>query len=306
MIAKIVQGRGFKGVVGYVLDKVGAQLLFAEGVRTRDKDTIVSSFIAQSSANPISKPVAHVSLNFSAQDAAKLTDAAMAKIAAEYMAQMGYDNTQFIMVRHTDRSHPHIHLVINRIDNNGKRISDKNERFRSTKICRELTEKYGLYVAPDKQNVNRHRLREPDKTKYEIYDAIKATVPRCRNWNELTVALEKQGITTDFRYNGNTNKIQGIRFAMNGYTFNGSQIDRSCSYSKLDFQLSQSQKPVLSAAEVSPKPKPKPKPKHAINLRKCKFSFERTFRFSTIRHRLRPQRSRVPSPTKKEEKEKRN
>ena len=115
----------------------------------------------------------------------------------------------------------------------------------------ELTKRYGLYIAPSKENVKRHRLKEPDKTKYEIFDAIKATVPRCRNWNELTEALKKQSITTDFRYNGNTNKIQGIRFEKNGYTFNGSQIDRSCSFSKIDFQLKQN-----SRIQQSPKPQP--------------------------------------------------
>jgi len=239
MMAKIVQGRGFKGVINYVLDKDKAQLLYSEGIRTKDKESIIRSFIAQSQMNPISKPVAHISLNFSVQNKAKLTNAAMTGVAVEYMKKMGYGNTQFIIVSHHDREHPHIHLVLNRIDNDGKRISDKNEKFRSTKICMELTKKYGLYIASGKENVNRHRLKEPDKTKYEIYDAIKATAPICRNWKELTEALRKQGVKTDFRYNGNTDKIQGIHFEKNGYPFNGSQIDRSCSYSKIDFQLKQ-------------------------------------------------------------------
>jgi hypothetical protein len=103
----------------------------------------------------------------------------------------------------------------------------------------ELTRKYGLYIAKGKENVKRHRLKEPDKTKYGIYDAIKASLPKCRNWQELMTELKRQGITTDFRRNGNTDKIQGIRFGKGNYTFNGSQIDRSCSYSKIDFQLKQ-------------------------------------------------------------------
>ena len=103
MIAKIVQGRGFKGAVNYVLCKDKARLLYSEGVRTKDKEAIIRSFIAQSSINPITKPVAHISLNFSAQDKARLTDAAMAKIALEYMEKMGYANTQFIIVSHSDR-----------------------------------------------------------------------------------------------------------------------------------------------------------------------------------------------------------
>jgi len=48
MIAKIVQGRGFRGVVNYVLDKEKAQLLYSEGIRTKDKESIIQSFIAQS------------------------------------------------------------------------------------------------------------------------------------------------------------------------------------------------------------------------------------------------------------------
>jgi len=243
MIAKIVQGCGFKGVINYVLDKDKARLLYANGVRLKDKESIVRSFITQSKANPnVTKPVAHISLDFSVQDKERLTDKAMVGIALEYLEKMGYKNTQFIIARHHDTKHPHIHLVINRIDNDGKRISDKNEKFRSTKVCMELTKKYGLYIAKGKENVNRHRLKEPDKTKYEIYDSIKEALPKSRNWQELTTELKRQGIETDFRKNGNTDKIQGIRFGKGDYTFNGSQIDRSRSFSKIDFQLKQNEK----------------------------------------------------------------
>jgi len=253
-MAKIIQGRGFKGVINYVLDKEKALFLFSDGVRTKNKESIINSFNAQSGMNPISKPVAHISLNFSTHDKEKLTDTAMAKMAIEYMKQMGYDKTQFIMVRHQDREHPHLHLVINRINNEGKRITDKNEKFRNTKICMELTKKYGLYIASGKENVKRNRLKDPDKTKYEIYDAIKASIPKCKNWNELTTELKNQGITTDFRRNGSTDKIQGIRFEKNGYPFNGSQIDRSCSYSKIDNQLKQNIREQEQAFHQSQKP----------------------------------------------------
>ncbi|KAA6318286.1 hypothetical protein EZS27_031688 [termite gut metagenome] len=240
MVAKIVQGRGFRGVVNYVLDKNKAQLLYAEGVRLKDKGSITHSFIIQNQMNPkIVKPVAHISLDFSMQDKERLTDKVMVGIALEYMQKMGYGNTQYIIARHHDTDHPHVHLVINRIGNDGKRITDKNEKWRSTKICMELTKKYGLYIASGKENVKRERLREPDKTKYEIYDTIKAIIPGCKNWRELTAELKKQGITTEFRYNGDTDNIQGVRFSKGDYTFNGSKIDRACSYSKIEFQLHQ-------------------------------------------------------------------
>ena len=70
---------------------------------------------------------------------------------------MGYSDTQSLIVRHSDRQHPHLHICVNRIGNAGKTISDCNEKYRSTKICRELTERYGLTIGEGKQEVNRSR-----------------------------------------------------------------------------------------------------------------------------------------------------
>ena len=58
-------------------------------------------------------------------------------------------------------------------------------RLAHAKVCRELIEKHGLYLAPGKDDVQRERLREPDKTRYEIHDAIKSSLPKCKSWNEL-------------------------------------------------------------------------------------------------------------------------
>lgn len=250
MIAKIIQGRGFKGAINYVLDKKNARLLFAEGVRLKDKASVIQSFITQSKLKPkISKPVAHISLDFSAQDKGRLTDKFMVGVAHEYLDKMGYANTQYIIARHHDTDHPHIHLVINRIDNEGNRISDKNEKLRNTKICMELTKKYGLYIASGKENVKEQRLKEPDKSKYEIYRILQSMIPKCRNWKELEAKLRKSGVTVELRKNGSTDKIQGVRFGKYGYVFNGSKIDRAFSYSKISYLLQQNNRSMLIQRE---------------------------------------------------------
>ena len=239
MIGKIVQGADFRGVVNYVLQKPDAEPLGGRGLRNDSIDHIVDSFRAQASHNPIAKPVAHISLDFSVKDKERLTNRMMMQIADEYLRRMGYGNTQVLIVRHHDREHPHLHLVLNRIDGNGKRISDKNERVRNAKVCRELSDRYGLYIAPNKENVKRHRLREPDKTKCEICDAIRNALPRCRNWNDLTTALRKQGIDTEFKHKGLTSTIEGVKFTKNGYTFSGSKVDKAFSFSKLNRHFAQ-------------------------------------------------------------------
>lgn len=242
MMAKIVQGNNFEAAINYLLNRKEASILATKGIRQNDKESMIRSFDMQAKVNPIAKPVAHISLDFSAQDRDKLTDEKMMEIASEYIKRMGYDNTQLLVVRHSDREHPHVHLILNRIDFDGKRISDQNERIRSTKICRELTLKYDLYLSSGKENVKRHRLREPDATKYRIYDALCKHVPQSKSWVELQKRLKKEKITVSFKTKGSTDTIEGVRFTMNDMTFNGSKVDRQFSYSKIDFALKQNAK----------------------------------------------------------------
>lgn len=241
MIAKIMKGSGFKGVINYILDpKKGTELIDSSGVRTGSISHIVQSFIDQTKLNPrVSRVVGHISLSFSIQDSSKLINEWMTKVAHEYMEKMGIKDTQYIIGRHFDKEHPHVHIAFNRIDNNGKTISDRNDQFRSEKICKELTAKYGLYFAGGKEKVKEYRLKEPDKTKYEIYQALKAEIARCRDWTTLLSHLKEQDIDVRFKYKGNSQDVQGVIFEKNGYHFNGSKVDRSFSYSKIDFALQQ-------------------------------------------------------------------
>ena len=244
MIAKIMKGSGFKGVINYILDpKKGTELIDSSGVRTDDISHIIQSFIDQTNLNSrVSKVVGHISLSFSTQDSLKLSNEFMTQVAREYMEKMGIKDTQYIIGRHFDKDHPHVHIAFNRIDNHGKTISDKNDRFRSEKICKELTTKYDLYFASGKEKIKEHRLKEPDKAKYEIYQALREKIPKSRNWKSLLAHLRNEGIDVHFKYKGNTQEVQGIVFEKNGYHFNGSKVDRSCSYSKIDFALQQTNK----------------------------------------------------------------
>ena len=82
-------------------------------------------------------------------------------------------------------------------------------------------------------------MKEPDKTKYEIHQALKTEIARCRGWKALLAHLKKQDIDVRFKYKGNSQEVQGIIFEKNGYHFNGSKVDRNFSYSKIDFTLQQ-------------------------------------------------------------------
>ena len=234
MVGKVISASSFSGTVGYVM-KEESRILEAEGVMPPEVKDMVQDFKDQTLLNPrLKNTVGHISLSFSPKDAPRMTDALMTQIAKEYMQKMCITDTQYLLVRHLDQPHPHCHLVYNRVGNNGQTISDKNIKIRNAKVCRELTGKYGVYLAPGKDDVRRERLREPNKTRYEIYDAIKGSLPKCKSWNDLEGKLKEQGIGVRYKYCGNTDRKQGVLFSKNGFEFSGSKIDRAFSFTKLD------------------------------------------------------------------------
>uniref|UniRef100_UPI0040284EF0 relaxase/mobilization nuclease domain-containing protein n=1 Tax=Bacteroides uniformis TaxID=820 RepID=UPI0040284EF0 len=266
MIAKIVKGSNFRGVVNYILDKEkDAKIFVCDGLFAENKDTMVMSFEAQARMNPkVTKPVGHIALAFSKEDKHRLTDRVMAGIALEYLEKMGVKDTQILVVRHFDKEHPHVHIAFNRIANDGRTISDRNERIRSTRICKELTRKYNLHFANGKEQVKQHRLKEPDKTKYELYSLLQSEVLRCGNWNILAFNLKKQGVEIQFKYRGKSDEVQGVVFSKNGYSFSGSKIDRRFSYSKIDAALNanrqEERQRAMTSNQVSEQPTPQFEP----------------------------------------------
>ena len=234
MMGKIMKRNDFGKIVNYTMKGNNkSKLLATEGVRSDSKQHIAESFSCQAGLNTrIRTPVYHISLSFSKQDSGKLTDDLMVKIAGEYMEKMNIKNTQYIVVRHYDREHPHIHLVINRVDNDGKTISDSNDRIRNNRVCRELTIKYGLYMPKGKENVKYDRLRGKDKHKYEMMFAIRKALEKSNNWSEFQKKLSRDKIHFTIRTDSK-GKSCGIVFSRGEYTFSGSRIDRSLSYFKI-------------------------------------------------------------------------
>ena len=235
MIGKVMKRAAFKGCVNYVMNKQDAKLLAADGVLLSDIKSIIQSFHTQRLIKPkIKHPVGHISLSYLPDDKDRLTDGAMVTLAKEYMENMGIKDTQYIVVRHFDNDNPHVHLVYNRIDNNGKVISDKNDRYRNEAVCKKLKNKYSLTYGKGKENVKQQKLKGKDKTKYQVHDSVKDALKKATDWTDLEKLLKENGISISYKYKGQTNEVQGISFTIDKITFKGSDIDHSFSYSKLD------------------------------------------------------------------------
>ena len=174
MIGKIRKGRSFGGCIRYVTQKDDAEIIASEGVLLGTAEEMARSFRWQCLLNPdVAKPVGHIALSFKPEDAPRLTDAFMARLAGEYLELMGIRNTQFIVVRHHGTDNPHCHIVFNRVDFDGKVISDSNDFKRNERVTKMLKDKYSLTYSEGKQSVKTEKLHASEKVKYEIYRAVK-------------------------------------------------------------------------------------------------------------------------------------
>ena len=252
MIGKLKKGASFGGCVRYVTDKDDAKILASDGVLLGTNTEITQSFELQRQLNPrIKKPVGHIALSFKPEDKPRLTDEFMAKIALEYMQMMWIKDTQFIIVRHHNTDNPHCHVVYNRINNEGKLISDAHDYRRNEQVTKVLKSKYGLTYGTDKSKTDTHKLRNAERAKYEIHNAVKDALKVADNWQKFKNELAKRGVRLELVYKDKEQtKVQGIRFCKDGYSFKGTQISRDYSLGKLNARF-EGTKNLLSARAKS-------------------------------------------------------
>ncbi|OBW41824.1 Relaxase/mobilization nuclease domain protein [Chryseobacterium sp. MOF25P] len=175
MIAKVGRGNNVYGALAYNQLKVdnekGKILFMNKMIETKDgKYTVAQlakSFEPYLVANKnTEKTTLHISLNPDPKD--KVSDEKFIQIAQDYMNEMGYGEQPFVVFKHTDINRTHIHIVGVGVDEEGKKISDKFEKRKSMKICRELEQKYNLISATSKESLQNEKVFRP--LNYQVGD----------------------------------------------------------------------------------------------------------------------------------------
>ena len=88
----------------------------------------------------------HVSLNFDPCE--KLSNERLLQIASCYMEKIGFGEQPYLVYRHQDAGHPHIHIVSTTIKHDGSRINTHNiGRHASEKARKEIELQFGLKKA---------------------------------------------------------------------------------------------------------------------------------------------------------------
>src|SRR5665647_134962 len=106
----------------------------------------------------------HVSLNFDPSE--KLSENKLIEIASVYMDKIGFGEQPFLVYKHDDAGHPHIHIVSTTIKDDGSRINTHNiGRNQSEKARKEIEQMYGLVKAERHQQLMKPGIKPVDVTK---------------------------------------------------------------------------------------------------------------------------------------------
>ncbi len=161
MIVKQIKGKGFFGCLKYVMEKEGATFIEGNVCGFSTIRNMAREFRLHCSANPrVSRVVYHATLSVPPEDKDKLNNVEWSDVARAFLAKMNFcsdfenpdvPKVPYIVVRHSDRDHDHIHIVAGRVRTDGTCVSDSWDYRWGEKAVRELEAEFGL-SQPFKQN----------------------------------------------------------------------------------------------------------------------------------------------------------
>jgi hypothetical protein len=133
------------------IEKGVAEFLYA-GNFLKDKELLTEQdklfhFQRLSTLNQsVRRTVLQVSLNFHPTD--HLSNDKMQSVALSYLRQMRLDHQPFLIYRHRDTPHPHLHVVSTTVQSGGVRLNiDRKDIYQSSSITRQIEFEYQLVPA---------------------------------------------------------------------------------------------------------------------------------------------------------------
>jgi hypothetical protein len=249
MVASEVISRSPGNLCHYALnEEKNAKVLASHGVRIWSAGEMAADFEVQQQLRPgLNTATLHVALAWPPQEQSRITDELMRELALAYLKKMDIDaeKTQWAVVRHYDQEHPHCHLIVNRVNNHGKVLSDSKSVERSEEACRALEKEYGLINAGQLGIMNKLReaqdgLLSPYETaKAYIHEAVSRVLPAAKTVTELTTALATEGITMQGTYQDQ--KLLTVVFKREGEFVKGSALGKEFGGKKLGETLQEQQ-----------------------------------------------------------------
>ena len=236
MTADQVKGKGFRRALLYnlkKLDKGLASVLDTSFASTNINEIMREVAFVKTLRPNLQKYFYHTSLNFPPEE--NLEDEKIKEIALEYLDAMGFGGNQYMIFRHFDAEHPHVHILVNRIGYDGLVVSDSKDYARSEQVLRKLEKKHRL-----REVISSRMAEERASTKNELemmqrtgipFDKIKLQVilkdiitsASRLNTSEFVRLLESKGVSVLFNQ-ASTGFVSGISYGYGNIVVKGAAL----------------------------------------------------------------------------------
>jgi hypothetical protein len=234
MIAKAIKGKGFRGALEYDLKKEQGRIIDTN-MDGRGPRELAAEFGEIRKLRPnLGKAVLHVSL--AASPGEHLTDAQWVKIGQYYINGMGLNQNQYVMSRHTDTEHEHIHMVVNRIQFDGKVTSDSHDYRRQEFLMRALERDLGLRQIESSTKTERRAATKGEieeglrtgkpSTRQQLQQLCDAAASDCDTFTLYAERLNAAGVDLVPVTQLDGTKMSGLSYRLDGVMMKGSDLGK--------------------------------------------------------------------------------
>jgi hypothetical protein len=234
MIAKAIKGKGFRGALEYDLKKEQGRIIDTN-MDGRGPRGLAAEFGEIRKLRPnLGKAVLHVSL--AASPGEHLTDAQWVKIGQYYINGMGMNQNQYVMSRHTDTEHEHIHMVVNRIQFDGKVTSDSHDYRRQEFLMCELERDLGLRQIESSTKTERRAATKGEieeglrtgkpSTRQQLQQLFNAAASDCDTFTLYAERLAAAGVDLVPVTQLDGTKMSGLSYRLDGVMMKGSDLGK--------------------------------------------------------------------------------
>lgn len=216
MIARIIYRETVQGVLNYVFGKEGRLILgFQNTYSEFDTDTRLFGNILYGlgQRKKSSKRYAHFTLNLPHGE--HLDNSKFYEVAQEYMEHMGYGEQPYVVVRHDDTKHEHLHIVSSTIRDDGGSINLSHDYRRNLATQKYIERRFGLSPSPETRADRQlpiHRLPavqfstdDSNGNRFYLQQVINSTLQKyhIRSIDELKLLLKPYHIVIKQSVNAN-------------------------------------------------------------------------------------------------------
>ena len=232
MIGKSTTGNDFYGCVRYALDERGglkqAHIIGGNTIGSGAAE-LSAEFAQNQRAKPhIKNPVWHIALSSPMHE--QLDDAQWQQVAIAYLDCMECDltNHQYVVIRHHDEPQEHVHIVVNRIGEDGQVHHLRWDRLKTIQATRVLEEKFSFLSAKPGEGL-RQRVRSLiDRAAYD-QPSLLTFCQRLEGQGVVPELYQQQGRVTGIAYLYQNQRVAGSVLGR-GYSLPGLQRIQQVNY----------------------------------------------------------------------------